>query len=132
MKKFFGLEFACPPSFLEPVRARIPRPYNLELCPQTFGGNNENTKKVEPATTTTTTVGLCPATKVLASDNPKLGNLRAFRDSTLVKSAVGRKVIQIYYNNAGSINAALDRSPALRAVARKALERIAPMVGMAE
>jgi hypothetical protein len=42
---------------------------------------------------------------------------------------VGRKVIQIYYNNADSINAALERSPALLAVARRVLEVIAPMVG---
>jgi hypothetical protein len=45
---------------------------------------------------------------------------------------VGRKVIQIYYTNAESINAALDRSPALRTVTRRVLEVIAPMVGRKE
>lgn len=71
----------------------------------------------------------CPSMRVLGSDNPKLENLRTFRDSTLAQSAVGRKVIEIYYNNADSINKALDRSPALRATARRILEVIAPMVG---
>ena len=83
-------------------------------------------------TTTTTTIGgskICPAKQMLGADNPKLENLRDFRDSKLAQSAVGRKAIQIYYNNADSINAALERSPALQAVARRVLEAIAPMVG---
>ena len=71
----------------------------------------------------------CPATTALGADNPKLENLRDFRDSTLAQNALGRKVIQIYYNNADSINAALERSPTLRAVTRSVLEVIAPMVG---
>jgi hypothetical protein len=74
----------------------------------------------------------CPATKVLGSDNPNLENLRDFRDSKLANSAVGRRIIQIYYNNADSINAALERSPVLRAASRRVLEVIAPMVGRKE
>jgi hypothetical protein len=66
---------------------------------------------------------------VLGADNPKLENLRGFRDSKLAQSAVGRRIINIYYNNADSINAALERSPALRAVTRRFLEAIPPMVG---
>jgi len=82
-------------------------------------------KEPEPTTTTT---GWCPSQKVLGKDNPDLENLRAFRDSTLAHSAVGRRVTQIYYNNAESINEALDSSPALRAAARRFLEAIAMMV----
>ena len=81
------------------------------------------------ATTTTTTTGICPAKKALGENNPKLENLRDFRDSKLAQSAVGRRIINIYYNNADSINAALERSPALRAVTRRVLEVVAPMVG---
>jgi hypothetical protein len=66
---------------------------------------------------------------VLGADNPGLENLRDFRDSRLAKSSVGRKAILVYYNNADSINAALERSPALRAMTRRVLEVIAPMVG---
>jgi len=82
-------------------------------------------------TTTTTTVpsGPCPATRVLGKDNPKLENLRDFRDSKLASSAIGRTVIQIYYNNAMRVNAVLEHSPALKAVARRVLEVFAPMVG---
>jgi hypothetical protein len=81
------------------------------------------------STTTTTTGGGCPAKKALGDNNPKLENLRALRDDTLAQSAVGRRLIRIYYNNADSINDALDRSPALRAMTRRVLETIAPLVG---
>ena len=67
--------------------------------------------------------------KVLGADNPKLENLRDFRDSILAQSAIGRKVIQIYYNNAESVNAALESSPILKAFTRNVLKVIAPMVG---
>jgi len=95
----------------------------------TSAGLVTTTTTISGSTTTTTA---CPATKVLGADNPKLENLRNFRDSKLAQSAIGRKVIQIYYNNSGSINAALERSPALRAVTRRVLETIAPMVGKNE
>ena len=84
------------------------------------------------SSTTTTTTGcgkICPAKQVLGEDNPKLENLRDFRDSKLAQSAVGRRIINIYYNNADSINAAFERSPALRSATRRVLEVIAPMVG---
>ena len=70
----------------------------------------------------------CPAKTVLGEDNQKLENLRAFRDSNLAKSAIGRKVIAIYYTNAGSINAAMNHSPALRGLTRRVLETIAPLL----
>jgi len=87
------------------------------------------------ATTTTTTAGNtnpCTAQKVLGENNPELDNLRDFRDSSLAQSAVGRRVIQIYYTNADSINEALEHSPALQTVTRRVLEMIAPVVGRKE
>ena len=71
----------------------------------------------------------CPAQKALGDDCRNLERLRFFRDSTLARSPIGCKAIQIYYNNADSINAALDRSPALMEAARRVLEALAPMVG---
>ena len=71
----------------------------------------------------------CPSMRILGEDNPKLENLRHFRDSTLAKSAVGHRIIQSYYSNADSINAALDSSPALRKVTRRVLEAVASMAG---
>jgi hypothetical protein len=41
---------------------------------------------------------------------------------------MGRRIIEIYYNNADNINAALDSSPELKAFARSVLEVIATMV----
>jgi len=78
--------------------------------------------------TTTTDDRRCLAKQVLGADNPKLENLRAFRDSKLAQSSVGRRIIHIYYNNAGSINDALERSPELRTAARTFLEAIAQIV----
>ena len=99
----------------------------------TTGGGTTTTPvtTTAPATTTTTT-GICPAKKALGENNPKLENLRDFRDSKLAQSAVGRRIINIYYNNADSINAALERSPALRSATRRVFEVIAPMVGKKE
>jgi|GEM_PF-6945479 len=97
------------------------------------------TTTVPPGATTTTTIAsgsttttACPAMRVLGANSPKLENLRDFRDSTLAQSAIGRKIIQIYYNNADSINAALEISPSLRTTARRVLEIIAPMLGTKE
>jgi hypothetical protein len=67
----------------------------------------------------------CPFVNLLGDSNPNLANLRSFRDSTLAKNAIGRKIISIYYNNADSINAALERSPALRAFTKRILETTA-------
>ena len=71
----------------------------------------------------------CLFVHLLGDESPAVANLRFFRDTTLSQSLIGRKIIQIYYNNADSINDALERSPALRAAARRILEMIAPMVG---
>ncbi len=91
------------------------------------GEVTSTTTTAEPDTTTTTTVSgkPCPATLVLGENAATLRDLRAFRDGRLARSAFGRKIVHIYYNNAGSIAAALDRSPALRTFIKGALEAIA-------
>ena len=100
----------------------------------TISGGGGGTTTILVTTSTKTSIrtnndGLCAAQTALGADNPDLENLRAFRDSTLAQSAVGRRIIQIYYNNAESVNAALERSPALRAVARSFFEAAAWVVG---
>ncbi len=93
------------------------------------GGLSTSSTTTVPSSTTTTIspvpVTQCPAEKVLGQDNPDIASLRAFRDGTLARSAVGRRLTQIYYDNAESINAALDRSPSMQAMARKFFEAIA-------
>jgi hypothetical protein len=69
--------------------------------------------------------GACPAQNVMGMDHPYLQNLRAFRDGSLAQSVTGRKIICMYYSNADSINAALESSPSLRAVAWKFFEAVA-------
>jgi hypothetical protein len=54
-----------------------------------------------------------------------LEKLRAIRDGPLAQSEAGRRMTRIYYDNADSINTALDRSPALRAMARMFFEAAA-------
>ena len=104
------------------------------VAPTTTTSSISTTTTTAGMTTTTTTVhaGPCPATQVLGADNPELDSLRAFRDSRLAQSAAGRRLAQIYYAHADGINAVLDRSPALRAAARRVLEKIAPLVGRKE
>ena len=81
------------------------------------------------STTSTVSAWRCPIVCVLGDNDPNIERLRYFRDSILAQSAVGRRIINIYYTNADSINAALERSPALRAATCKVLETIALMVG---
>ena len=73
--------------------------------------------------------GACPAATALGENAPDLEKLRQLRDSRLAQSALGRKLIEIYYNNAESINGALEDSPALRAAAKGMLEAIASVAG---
>jgi hypothetical protein len=87
------------------------------------------TTSAEPTTTTTVSGRPCPAQKMLGEGNPNLKNLRNFRDNRLAQTTIGRRIINIYYNNTDSINAAIERRPALMAFSRWVLETIAPMVG---
>jgi hypothetical protein len=97
------------------------------------GVNDENDKCPDtPADTKVNARGCpnkCPSRQVLGDKNMNLENLLDFRDNKLAQNAIGRKIISIYYNNADSINAALESSPALRDVTRSVLEVIAPIVG---
>jgi hypothetical protein len=77
----------------------------------------------------TTTTAQCPVRKALGDDVRSIAQLQAFRDTTLAQSALGRRVIEMYYKYAGNIDAALERSPALQTVMRWILEAIASMAG---
>jgi hypothetical protein len=93
----------------------------------TPGGSTTTT--VSGGSTTTTTTGGCPSRKALGEDKQSIEQLHVFRDRTLAQSAVGRRIIQMYYNNADSISAALESNPALMSFTHRVLEVIAPMVG---
>lgn len=89
-----------------------------------YSGGSVTTTTV-PSTTTSIIPAPCPAETVLGQEHPDIVTLRAFRDGTLSRNAIGRQLTQIYYNNAKSIDAALERSPTLRAAARNLFEAIA-------
>lgn len=69
----------------------------------------------------------CVAAQVLGDDDPRLVTLRNFRDKVLAKSAFGKQIINIYYNNEVSINAALQKNPTLKAFSYKALQSFIPV-----
>ncbi|MCX5900928.1 MAG: hypothetical protein NTX06_09385, partial [Proteobacteria bacterium] len=69
----------------------------------------------------------CPVAKVLGDADPRLATLRQFRDKVLAKSAFGKRIINIYYNNADAINASLDKNPTLKAFSYKALQSFIPV-----
>ena len=110
-----------------PVTTTAPATTTTAAPDTTTTVSPSTTTTVEPVTTTTTTApaGPCPAAQVLGVSSPQLESLRAFRDGTLAQSALGRRLTALYYRNAGAVNAALDRSPWLRALARRALAAIA-------
>jgi hypothetical protein len=70
----------------------------------------------------------CPAAKVLGDEDPRLIQLRTFRDNVLAKSAFGKRIIDSYYNNSDAINAALDKNPTLKAYSYKALQSFIPVL----
>jgi len=70
----------------------------------------------------------CPAAKVLGDEDPRLAQLRDFRDKVLAKSALGKRIINSYYNNADSINAALEKNPILKAYSYQALQSFIPVL----
>lgn len=82
--------------------------------------------------TTTTSIDLpvvkCPAEYALGPGNPDLDLLRAFRDGVLAQSSLGRRMIRLYDDHAAAVTAALKRSPALRAAARRLAAAAAPLL----
>ena len=111
---------------------KIGSPDNCLATTTTTPSTTTTTPFTTTTTPSTTTTTVCPIVLALGENDPNVERLRDFRDSTLAQSAIGRKIIQIYYNNADSINAALERSPALKAFTQRLLEVIAPMVGRKE
>ena len=70
----------------------------------------------------------CPFSLMYGRYDPKLDTLRTFRDATLAKSALGRKVLEIYNDNTDTIRDALESSPKLRAVVKWTIDMIEPML----
>ena len=74
--------------------------------------------------------GVCPAVAALGEDDPGVATLRQFRDTVLANSALGRKLIDSYYNNASAITGVIERNPAVRSSAQTVIRLLLPAVQM--
>ncbi len=70
--------------------------------------------------------GKCFFSAVLGPGNPRLAELRAFRDGVLVKSALGRAATRLYYLNADLFQGLIERSPGMKKALRALLEILIP------
>jgi PKD repeat protein len=68
----------------------------------------------------------CALSRAADGDPRVLNALRQFRDENLASTSLGRIVIKTYYRASPAISAVLDKSPALRAVVKSLLQRLAP------
>jgi hypothetical protein len=68
----------------------------------------------------------CAATFLLGKQDQRLGALRQFRDTVLVKSAIGKNLIEMYYINSQRMIALFEQRPAIRMSAKKMLELLVP------
>lgn len=132
---FFGL--ARPWIFLLNISRRgweLVQLSKTSYIPNTSTSSVITTTTTTPSFTTTTIPDNknCPLIKTLGDGNPTLEKFRTFRDSQLSQSAVGRRIIRIYYNNAGSLSAALDRSPLLRGLTRRFFNALSSRMGSKE
>jgi pimeloyl-ACP methyl ester carboxylesterase len=64
----------------------------------------------------------CAATYLLGKQDHRLSALRQFRDTVLIKSALGKSLIEVYYDSSQSMIALFEQRPAIRISAKKMLE----------
>jgi hypothetical protein len=64
----------------------------------------------------------CVAVDLLGDKDPRLDTLRGFRDNVLAKSAIGSKLIALYYNTGEAVIAALNKNPTIKKAATKTLK----------
>ena len=63
----------------------------------------------------------CAATYLLGKQDQRLSALRQFRDTVLIKSAIGKNLIEMYYNNSQRMVALFEQRPAIKFSAKKLL-----------
>ncbi|MGH8463059.1 MAG: CFI-box-CTERM domain-containing protein [Pseudomonas sp.] len=69
------------------------------------------------------------ATAVYGPEAPQTEELRAFRDRTLMRSALGRAFVRCYYRLSPPVAAGLSRHPRLAAPVRTGLDAMRCVVG---
>jgi Leucine-rich repeat (LRR) protein len=68
----------------------------------------------------------CLIVNILDDDDPRIETIRRFRDEVLSNNAVGRKLIEVYYNNEERMMGILENHPSTKKVAKKVLEALIP------
>ncbi len=72
----------------------------------------------------------CPASLLLGADTKGIAILRKFRDTIMVKSVFGKKLIALYYANGDRLMKFFDHNPSMQYAARKVLELLIPATGL--
>ena len=72
----------------------------------------------------------CLAAKLLGNRDKRLDTLRLFRDEVLVKSSIGKQLVQIYYANSRTIIEALEGHEFCKTIAAALLKKISPVIEM--
>jgi hypothetical protein len=73
----------------------------------------------------------CAATSLLGEEDPLLDTLRRFRDEVLMRSPMGKKLTELYYEYGPLIADVFAKNPRIKAHAREILEQIIPAVNEA-
>jgi dienelactone hydrolase len=60
----------------------------------------------------------CAATYLLGKQDQRLGALRQFRDTVLVKSAIGKSLIEVYYDSSQCMIGLFEQRPAIKDAAK--------------
>ena len=70
----------------------------------------------------------CVATYLLGRGNPQLTTLRKFRDTVLAQSAMGRKLVEIYYRSSGKAIAIFEHHPTVTLSLRRLVGSLLSMI----
>lgn len=70
----------------------------------------------------------CVATYLLGRGNPQLTTLRRFRDTVLAQSAIGRKLVEIYYRSSGKAIAVFEHHPIVTLSLRRLVGSLLSMI----
>ncbi|UCG68926.1 MAG: alpha/beta hydrolase [Thermoplasmata archaeon] len=72
--------------------------------------------------------GGCPVVSLLGEEDPRLDNIRQFRDKVLSKRTTAKKLIGLYYKNGERIIEIFDRNPTIKKSAKMVLESLIPAI----
>lgn len=73
---------------------------------------------------------ICAATALMGKGNPQLEAMRHIRDTVLARSAAGRELIKMYYENGEQLSAFFNESPAIKNITKNLLELIVPVFNL--